>query len=113
MGRSWRKFLKRPRKDPEEKSGGSVDAPQKALESIEGQQPAGDVPADSAEAATESSVIAVDVGGATREVAASDEELELRRREEAAAVEAGEAVTEEPPAEEPGLGESGGWFNRL
>jgi fused signal recognition particle receptor len=105
--------LKRPSKDPEEKSGKVVDAPEQALESIEGQQPAGDVPANSAEAVTRSSVIAVEANEATRETAASEEELERKRVEEAATAEASEAVMEEPPGEEPGAGESGGWFTRL
>ena len=92
MGRSWRNFLRRPNKDPEEQSGAVVDAPEQARESIEGQQPAGDV---------EASAVAVEADEVAPEsTAPEEEELEGRRAEE--------AVTEEPDTEEPR-----GWFTRL
>jgi fused signal recognition particle receptor len=100
--------LRRPSKDPEEKSGAVADAPEQAPEPIEGQRPAGDV---------EASAIAVEADEAALESRVPEEELEDWRVEEVvteeAVAEAGEAVTEEPPAEEPGADESRGWFTRL
>jgi fused signal recognition particle receptor len=108
MGRSWRNFLRRPSKDPEEKSGAVIDAPEQARESIEGQQPAGDI---------EASAIAVKADEAAPQTPAPEEELEGWRVEQAvteeAVAEASEAMTEKSPAEEPDADESRGWFTRL